>query len=192
MICHLSFFICHLPFFLNIIPVLTDKTRRVGGAFFRLSPLSTENLQETQEKTKDHENSLNEEFNRIIATFTIPENIDPILLEAWLRREKKAFLHKHHLETESCLQPPKTSLPFTYAGYLSVLTMMVIILLGLLNGTEPSQILQHVFLIMIFFFGIGFLFGWIIDNSIHESVRAMVLEVVHRSGKNEPVDGEGQ
>ena len=131
------------------------------------------------------ENSLDDEFRRIIATFTIPENIDPILWEAWLRREKKAFLQKHHLETETSAQAKRTSLPFTYAAYLSILVMMIVIFLGLLGGTEPSLILEKVFLVMILFFGVGFLIGRIIDNSVHESVRELVREVVHRSENKE-------
>jgi uncharacterized membrane protein YciS (DUF1049 family) len=151
----------------------------VGVFLLGISPLSTENLQETQE------NSQEDEFDRMIATFTIPENIDPILLEAWLRREKKAFLQKQELEAGPPIQAKTTSLPFTYATYLSMVVMMVVIFLGLLNGTESAVILRKVFLVMILFFGVGFLIGWVIDTSLHESVREMVLEVVHRSRENE-------
>ena len=150
--------------------------------------LSTENLQETPQGNKEvHENSsLEEEFERMIATFTIPENIDPILLEAWLRREKKAFLQKQEREAETFNAQVKTaSLPFTYATYLSMVVMMVVIFLGLLNGTESALILRKAFLVMILFFGIGFIIGWVIDNSLHESVREMVREVIHRSGTKE-------
>ena len=121
----------------------------------------------------------------MIATFTIPENIDPILLEAWLRREKKAFLKKQEREAESSSQVKTASLPFAYATYLAMVVMMVVIFLGLLNGTESALILRKVFLVMILFFGVGFLIGWVIDNSLHESVREMVREVIHRSGSKE-------
>ena len=121
----------------------------------------------------------------MIATLTIPENIDPILLEAWLRREKKAFLQKKHLDAATPQQAPSASLPFTYGAYLAVLVMIVAILLGLLGGTEPDQILQKAFFIMILFFGIGFIIGWIVDNCVRESAREMVLEVVRRGMKNE-------
>jgi len=149
--------------------------------------LSTENLQETQENQEEEvrQNSPDEEFDRIVATFTIPENIDPILLEAWLRREKKAFLEKQHLETGTPVQARSPSLPLTYATYLSVVMMSVVILLGLLNGTDPSLILPKAFLVMILFFGFGFIIGFIIDNSVRESVREMVREVIHRSERKE-------
>jgi len=128
---------------------------------------------------------LDDEFNRLIASFTIPENMDPVLLEAWLRREKKAFLRKYHLEAEILPPAKPASLPFTYAGYLSVLVMMVAILLGLLNGTESDLILKKAFPIMFLFFGVGFFIGKIIDNSVHESVKEMVREVIHRSENKE-------
>ena len=121
----------------------------------------------------------------MIATFTIPENIDPILLEAWLRRERKAFLQKQEREAETPTQAKTASLPLAYATYLSMVVMMVVIFLGLLNGTESALILRKAFLVMILFFGIGFIIGWVIDNSLHESVREMVREVIHRSGTKE-------
>jgi len=121
----------------------------------------------------------------MIATFTIPENIDPILLEAWLRREKKAFLQKQEREAEIPTEAKTASLPFSYATYLSMVVMMVVIFLGLLNGTESALILRKAFLVMFLFFGIGYVIGWVIDNSLHESVRAMVLEVIQRSEKKE-------
>ena len=148
------------------------------------SPLSAESLQETPGSAEVRENSLEKEFERMIATFTIPENIDPILLEAWLRREKKAFLQKQEREAEISTQAKAASLPFAYATYLSMVVMMVVIFLGLLNGTESALILRKVFLVMILFWGVGFLIGWVIDNSLHESVREMVLEVVRRSKEN--------
>ena len=121
----------------------------------------------------------------MIATFTIPENIDPILLEAWLRRERKAFLQKQEREAETPTQTKTASLPLSYATYLSMVVMMVVVFLGLLNGTESALILRKAFLVMFLFFGLGYAIGWVIDNSLHESVREMVLEVIHRSRENE-------
>ncbi len=126
----------------------------------------------------------------MVATFAIPKNIDPVLLEAWLRRERKAFLEKH-LGTEIPPAPKTAPLPLTYAGYLSMVVMIIVILLGLLDGTEPAQILQKAFFAMLCFFGIGFLIGFLIDTSVRESAREMVLEVVRRSEMQQAtVDGE--
>ena len=107
-----------------------------------------------------------------------------MLLDAWLRREKKAFLQKN-FGVETSAPPPKASLPLTYGGYLSMTIMIMVILLGLLGGTTPDEILRKAFLAMICFFGIGFLIGLILDNSVRESAREMVLEVVKRSEMNE-------
>ncbi len=129
----------------------------------------------------------------MVATFAIPKNIDPILLEAWLRRERKAFLQKH-LGAEIPPAPQTAPLPLAYAGYLSMTVMIMVILLGLLSGTEPAQILQKAFYVMICFFGIGFLIGFLINSSVRESAREMVLEVVRRSEMHQagPADENGE
>ena len=168
---------------MDVIVGLTDKNRWWGESFYQLCLLSTENLQENQEIPEVHEHSPDEEFERMVSTFTIPENIDPILLEVWLRREKKAFLAKQQTAGVPRQVPP-LNLPLTYAAYLSIVVTIVVILLGLLGGIESDLILKKAFPVMLLFFGIGYLIGWIINNSIHESVREMVREVIRRSEKN--------
>ena len=146
--------------------------------------MSTKNSQNTQSATISAEDARLDEFNRTIASLEIPKNVDAVLLDAWLRREKKAFLQKN-FDVESSSAQSKASLPLTYGGYLSMTVMIMVILLGLLSGTMPDEILRKAFLAMICFFGIGYLIGWILDNSVRESAREMVLEVVKRSEMNE-------
>ena len=160
-----------------------------GGALFRQDTLSTGNSQNTQAAGIPAEDPRLEDFNRTIASLEIPKNVDSVLLGAWLRREKRAILQKK-FGVETSPTSPRGSLSLTYGGYLSMTVMIMVILLGLLSGTMPDEILRKAFFVMVCFFGIGFLIGWILENSVRESAREMVLEVVRRSEMSESATQE--
>lgn len=131
----------------------------------------------------EEKRKMERDFEEMLSTFVIPDNIDPVLLEVWMRREKEAFFKKRRGEDVPSLPRSgrKGSFAMLFASYLSVLVMIILILFGMIAGTHPEILLKKVFLMMVCFFILGYIVGIIVDNCISESARAMIRELIKRS-----------
>ena len=121
--------------------------------------------------------------NSTLDTLEIPDNIDPVLLKLWLQREKA------QIEANEKSEPTESkshSLSLVFAAYLSVLTMILVVLLGMINATPPPMILQKAAFCMICFYAVGYVVGFITENCVRESARELVKEVVMRSSQEPP------
>ncbi len=132
----------------------------------------------------------NATFDQVLQNIAIPQNIDPVLLQLWIQREKREFDKR-----EKGVTGPRPSKPlcFFFASYLAVVVMIMGVLLGLLGGIEPHLLLRKTLVSMLVFAGIGFLIGMIAENCVSESARELVREVVRRSeataqGETQPAE----
>lgn len=121
-----------------------------------------------------------EEFDALIRTLKVPKNIDPVLLDLWLKREKEFYLQRKR-QTQKESDKTSRSLAFVFSGFLAIVVMIVVILLGLLNGEVSSFLLHKTFWAMVCFAALGFFIGHFTEKSVCESAREMIKEVVQRS-----------
>lgn len=114
----------------------------------------------------------------------IPPGIDPVLLYIWQekrRREKE----RDEEDPKTKFAPPKTtryrSLSATYAAYVGSVGMMVAIVFGILNGYDRHSIVDQACFSLLIFTIVGYVFGWIADFCVRESVIAILREILERS-----------
>ena len=118
-------------------------------------------------------------FDQLLGSIPIPANIDPVLLDAWVEKEKREI----YAEEDKQKRPNKNirSLGKVFAVYVGVLAMILSILLGLMQGLAAQDILDTACRILIFFGILGFFSGLVAEYIVRESVVTVVREVVDRS-----------
>ena len=125
-------------------------------------------------------------FQTEFESLHIPPNIDPRLLELWIERE--------HAEIESKRRerdPPREvnecgrSLERLFPAYIGITVMCLTIVLGLIQGKEPSEILQMTCIAFLVYGVIGYIVGIIMERCVNDSVETLLREVIARN-KAEP------
>ena len=101
--------------------------------------------------------------------------IDPLILRLLEKKyEKPSFPSQE--------QPAKTrQLGLLYAAYIGISAMVIVILLGILRGTEVDEILVTACRSLLIFCGIGFITGKIAEMCVHESAKSMVQDMLRRT-----------
>lgn len=117
-------------------------------------------------------------FDQLLGTFSVPKDMDPVLLETWAERERRE--RGENVEEKPV---PKQSQPLflLFAAYIGVLGMILTILLGLWHGREAPLVLDAAIRNLLLFAAIGAFAGLVAEYAINESVETIVREVVGRS-----------
>ncbi|MDR1957481.1 MAG: hypothetical protein LBQ54_00255 [Planctomycetaceae bacterium] len=101
--------------------------------------------------------------------------IDPLLLELLQEKTDKA-------EQPEPVKPPViVKFPVLIAAYIGMAMMILVILLGLLQGSEVDLILTNACHTLLIFYGVGYVVGKILDEVLHESSKAMLREMIRRA-----------
>ncbi|GHT25352.1 hypothetical protein FACS189419_10170 [Planctomycetales bacterium] len=110
----------------------------------------------------------------------IPPNIDPRLLEIYLQREQDEIERKRKRYISP---PPKygRKLSQMFAAYIGIGVMCLSIVLGLVQGKEPADILHTTCIVFLLYTIAGFFTGVIAEHCVTDSVETLLREIVARS-----------
>ncbi|MCL2005162.1 MAG: hypothetical protein FWG73_03260 [Planctomycetaceae bacterium] len=112
----------------------------------------------------------------------IPKDIDPTLLALWIEREQHMIKLKEQRGQPP--PPPKTfgrSLSRLFPAYIGIAVMCFSIILGVLQGKEPTLVLQIACIAFLVYTVIGFFVGIVAEYCVTESVETLLRDVVKRS-----------
>ena len=132
--------------------------------------------------TEQDDNSV-EDVAAIQAQFEsldIPLNIDPHLLAIWMQREQDAIERKKR----KAVEPPRKygrSLNRLFAAYIGVAIMCLSLVLGLIQGREPTAILKTTCIVFVIYTIIGAFVGLIAEHCVNDSVETLLRDIVNRS-----------
>jgi len=110
----------------------------------------------------------------------IPPNIDPHLLALWMQREQDAIERKNRKQ----VKPPRKygrSLNRLFAAYIGIAVMCLAIVLGLIQGLEPTAILKTACIAFLVYTIIGAFVGSIAERCVNDSVETLLRDIVNRS-----------
>jgi len=112
----------------------------------------------------------------------IPSNIDPRLLSLWMEREQETI----EREQQKTMPPPLPeqsgrSLTRLFPAYIGIAVMCLAIVLGLLQGQEPTAILQTACITFLVYTTLGFFVGMIVEHCVSDSVETLLRDIVQRS-----------
>ena len=104
--------------------------------------------------------------------------IDPLIL--------RLLEKKYEKPSPSQEQPAKTQqLGLLYAAYIGISAMVIVILLGVLRGTDVDEILVTACRSLLIFCGIGFVTGKIAEMCVHESAKSMIEDMLRRTAEQQ-------
>ncbi|MDR3234074.1 MAG: hypothetical protein LBT46_10505 [Planctomycetaceae bacterium] len=110
----------------------------------------------------------------------IPLNIDPRLLEIWLRREQDEIARRQ----KKYVPPPVhygQKLSLVFAAVVGIGVMCMTIILGLVQGKEPEVILATTCKVFLFYTLAGYFTGIIAEYCVTDSVETLLREIIKRS-----------
>ena len=110
----------------------------------------------------------------------IPLNIDPGLLALWMQREQDAIEQKRR----KFIKPPRKygrSLNRLFAAYIGIAVMCLSVLLGLIQGYDPTTILQTACVAFLVYTILGAFVGFIAERCVNDSVETLLRDIVNRS-----------
>jgi len=110
----------------------------------------------------------------------IPSNIDPHLLALWMQREQDEIERKQR----KFVKPPRKygrSLNRLFAAYVGIAVMCLAIVLGLVQGLEPTAILKTACIAFLVYTIIGAFVGLIAERCVNDSVETLLRDIVNRS-----------
>jgi hypothetical protein len=110
----------------------------------------------------------------------IPSNIDPHLLALWMQRERDEIERKKR----KYVKPPRKygrSLNRLFAAYIGIAVMCLAIVLGLIQGLEPTAILKMACIAFLIYTIIGAFVGLIAERCVNDSVETLLRDIVNRS-----------
>jgi hypothetical protein len=119
-------------------------------------------------------------FEARLAALEIPPNIDPRLLALWIQRERDEIERKRR----KYVKPPKKygrNLNRLFAAYSGIAVMCLAILLGVIQGQEPTKILQTTCIVFMVYVIIGAFVGTIAERCVKDSVESLLRDVVNRT-----------
>ncbi len=117
----------------------------------------------------------------------IPSHIDPLLLALWRERELAEW-EKQSRERElmGVRKPTVRGLGRLFAAFVGISAMCLVIILGLIHGREPGDILVLACQTFIFYAVFGFFIGWIAEKCVQDSVETLLREIIRRGNPQEP------
>ena len=110
----------------------------------------------------------------------IPPNIDPRLLALWVQREEDEIERKRR----KYVKPPKKygrSLNRLFAAYIGIAVMCFAVILGLIQGHEPTTILKTACITFLVYTIVGAFVGLIAERCVNDSVETLLRDIVNRS-----------
>ena len=110
----------------------------------------------------------------------IPPNIDPGLLALWMQREQDAI----ERQRRKFVKPPRKygrSLNRLFAAYIGIAVMCLSVLLGLIQGFEPTTILKTACVTFLVYTVLGAFVGLIAERCVNNSVETLLRDIVNRS-----------
>ena len=112
----------------------------------------------------------------------IPPNIDPRLLALWIERENDAIERERKKnEPPSSVKKCGRSLVRLFPAYIGIAVMCLTILLGLIQGQEPTAILQAACIAFLVYTIAGMFVGMILERCVNDSVETLLRDIVKRS-----------
>jgi hypothetical protein len=137
--------------------------------------------EENAENAEQERNTVAELQERF-ESLHIPSGIDPKLLELYLERERE------EIEKSESLSKPKDksrsrSLSILFAAYIGIVVMCFSIILGFLQEKEPAEILANTCRNFLIYSAAGFIFGWVAEYCVSESVETLLREIIRRSSE---------
>lgn len=110
----------------------------------------------------------------------IPPNIDSTLLALWMQRKQNEIKRN---KGESDIPPKKhgRSLNRLFAAYVGIAVMCLSIVLGLIQGQEPTTILKTACVAFLVYTIIGAFVGLISERCVNDSVETLLWDIVNRS-----------
>lgn len=131
------------------------------------------------QENPDRENGSSPSSRDPLESLEIPPGIDPRLLELWLFREREKTEKQERLGTKSGKRPGR-KLTWLFAAYIGIVVMCLAIVLGWLQGKEPTEILQFTCWAFLFYTIFGFFVGLIAEYCITDSVETLLREILRR------------
>ena len=122
----------------------------------------------------------NDSFREQFEALDIPSNIDPRLLALWTQREQEEIERRQRKH----IKPPTKNgrgLERLFAAYIGIAVMCLSVVLGLIQGFEPTAILQTTCIVFLVYTVIGFFVGIIAERCVDDSVESLLREIVKRS-----------
>lgn len=129
----------------------------------------------------------NSSYLEQLEALEIPENIDPVLLALWREREEAEV--RRQMKASGPIQAKTSSgrsLCRLFAAFIGVTALCLVILLGLLNGREPGDILTSACQAFLFYCILGFFVGFVAEKCVQDSVESLLREMIRRSDHTEP------
>ena len=121
-----------------------------------------------------------ESFREQFEALEIPSNIDPRLLALWMQREEEEIERRKRKD----VKPPRKKgrkLDRLFAAYIGIAVMCLSVVLGLIQGLDPTNILQVTCIVFLVYTVIGFFVGIIAERCVGDSVESLLREIVTRS-----------
>jgi len=128
----------------------------------------------------DHAFDTAEALQAQFEALEIPPNIDPQLLALWMQRERDEIERRKR----KFVKPPRRygrSLNRLFAAYIGIAVMCLSILLGLIQGHEPTAILMTACIAFLVYTILGAFVGLIAERCVSDSVETLLRDIVHRS-----------
>jgi len=110
----------------------------------------------------------------------IPSNIDPQLLALWMQREQDEIERKRR----KYVKPPQKygrSLNRLFAAYVGIAVMCISVVLGLIQGQEPTTILKTACVAFLVYTIIGAFVGLIAERCVSDSVETLLRDIINRT-----------
>ena len=110
----------------------------------------------------------------------IPPNIDPKLLALWIQREQDEIEQRKQIYIR---HPRKygRSLIRLFAAYIGIAVMCLSVVLGLIQGQEPTTILKTSCIAFLAYTIIGAFVGLIAERCVNDSVEMLLRDIISRS-----------
>ncbi|MDR3181971.1 MAG: hypothetical protein LBT89_03475 [Planctomycetaceae bacterium] len=130
-----------------------------------------------------------DELQTQLDALDVPPNIDPRLLEIWIRREQDEVERRKR----KYLPPPAhygRKLSLVFAAVIGIGVMCLSIILGLVQGKEADVILKTTCKAFLFYTFAGFFAGIIAEYCVTDSVETLLREIYRRSRETEVITEE--
>ncbi|MDR2172435.1 MAG: hypothetical protein LBP59_20020 [Planctomycetaceae bacterium] len=123
-----------------------------------------------------------------LAAIEIPPNIDSRLLELWLYRERQEIERRERRERKRYAVPCGRSLGRIFAAFTGIVVMMLMILLGLVQGKETNDILINACIAFLIYTILGFFIGYFVEGCVSDSVESLLREIIKRTEPQEEIN----
>ncbi|MDR2762760.1 MAG: hypothetical protein LBB88_09185 [Planctomycetaceae bacterium] len=133
----------------------------------------------------DEEIATAEAMREQLAAIEIPPNIDSRLLELWLHREHQEIERREKREKKRYASQKGHSLGRIFAAFTGIVVMILMIILGLVQGKETNDILTNACIAFLVYTIIGFFIGFFVEGCVANSVEDLIREIIKRTEPTE-------